>query len=271
MGCYLETDFVTRLPIFRGDEVLALFGYNVNMSDKYYNECLHPFHGRFDPKMDCTHRIRCFFGTYNEYGWIEESNDHAYELMEKGYPLMIRKETYLYLLDEYRNTPVDEWNILMNLRECRNASKTEKALGLVDGDVSMKDLLEKYKFDGLMWGLKQMRYDLDEDYDNGKRLENDYKTYAKSRELFDDEKSAFKFVEEKTHKLLSEECNGLLFKYASDYSEIIKPIVWFCMENRIIPEAARYCGGEQYSNCQSSERLGKFIGEQARKFFDAEW
>ena len=97
MGCYLETDFVTRLPIFRGDEVLVLFGYNVNTTlDKYYDECLHPFHGRFDPKMDCTHRIRCFFGTYNEYGWIEEDNADAYELMEKGYPLMVRKETYLY-------------------------------------------------------------------------------------------------------------------------------------------------------------------------------
>lgn len=265
MGDYLVTDMITRLPILRGEEVLMLFGYDAKGMPKEYMEESHPFYGGFHPKADRIHRIKCFFGTYNEYGWINE-NDQAEEFMGKGgRNLFMRKTTYDFIMNEYRNTPVDRRCYLAQWYAKHNADATKEAFRLVnDDDAFMKSMLGKHGFDGVFWAFMQLKRNWFEDHE----LNDDMMLLEKNSVFLDNEKSMMSFIEHGIIKQVSDECREAIARYASDHSQILAPLEWYCIENRISPDGARHWDGEQWHNFAMSKRLAEFTASEAEKHLE---
>lgn len=78
MGCWEETCAVTRTPIFAGDPVVMIL-FKDQRQFKYRFQWFLENDGDAHTQVEAL-----YFGTYNDYGWINEVEDPTYDKHERA-------------------------------------------------------------------------------------------------------------------------------------------------------------------------------------------
>ena len=275
MGDWNEIDFVTRVPLMEGEEAVVLCGKEivheacdiqvkpkpappVHVDERRYNSLRSGECGFFcpDTQEDC---VRIYHGEYDGYGrlkgvdidWDDEDWEFAF----------MRKDTLLFAQEEYEK----EMKKNENRYERRCAQKDmetglERADKIRTNNAELAGIFERNGWEACIWANTQHAYDLfpKATYDKIKKKIHDMYMYGEMSPIryMDDFEDNVKrmglFVDRNPDHEAFE-------RYAKDWKEVIKPLIWFLSHNFILPYRIK---GVQAYKFDVQRRLLSFARKQ---------
>lgn len=236
-------DFVTRLVITEGEEVVALYGRVTNQKvmipvegkkkkEPYFAE-YDPFISQLDLSTDCG--VFVYRGVYD--GCLRIKGVEADWEQRYGHMAFMRKSTFDYIVDTYNNREIPKsWKEAEDCDKRNDMLKgREKADELKGLDDRLAGIYTKYGLKACRWAINQTVYAMTPtETDNRKVIGAivDANLFSFNKWRFD--KESLKAQRKgKRFFFVSKIDYGSFERYASDYHEVLEPISWFTCVNNI--------------------------------------
>ena len=276
MGDWNEVDFVTRVPLMEGEDALVLCGKVINHDgfdieqpspappmhiDGYSRTSLTSGECGFfcpDTQKDC---VRIYYGEYDGYGRLKgvdiDWDDENWELA------FMRKDTLLFAQKEYAKEMKKRENSYE--RKCAKEDMEtglERANEIRGNNAELAGIFERNGWEACIWANTQRAYDLfpDDSYDEIMPKIIDMYLHGEMSPLrymddFEDNAKKMGFFVDRNPD------HDAFERYAKDWKEVIRPLIWFLSHNFILPYRIK---GAQSYKFDVQKRLTRF----ARKQFD---
>jgi len=249
MGDFEAYDCMTRLPIYIGEKVLAIYGMNPKKKDGWV---FNPLFGQFSPSN--FDYIRFFKGTYNGHGGLNEIEDNDLYISD-GELVFMHEDTLEFVQSETEKHP----NFMQCYYDKKESSYDENWWWSEIGK-ELQDVVKDYGAKAFYWAIGQYAYDkfgID-----GDKSFDEFLTFLVGFE------GGIKDGTRKVDDLPQ------FRKYASEWKEYIYPITYFCINNRIMLDATIAYNGHQTKGNEELEanlRFNSFTLSQTRKTMKKHW
>ena len=269
MGEWNAIDCVTRLPIFEGEKVFAIYARNVyegkGKNRVFSYNPLSLFGSGTAPRSE--NHIRFYFGTfcnYRQYGLHELDDEEGEKMYDNGAFALMHVESLEYIQQESKNHPT--WYQKCLMKEKRKEIRYElKYRDFVWDETkqAFRDILTTYGVQAFDWAVGQ--YGRDEMDASGKvRTENQEINfmYCFDEDVIHNKRSRKKIDMERFER------------YARDWTEYVFPFMHFCNTNHVNFESSLNQEGIQVHGNEELEanvRFAKFVLGQSRKIKKEQW
>ena len=260
MGEFQIYDCMTRLPIYEGEKVLAIYAKSPKVKEGW---AFNPLFGRFEPRP--YHCVRFYKGTYDNYGSLKEFDDSTKnKILDDGEVVFMHEDTLEYVQNESKEHPnVMQQYYIEELNEGINEDKLEDHYVFWDELKSdYKKIIKKYGIYAFDWAIGQYASD-EADIKDQNMSDNTF------MDFFNDFESSIK---EGTRK---EPINMKIFKqYASEWGDYVYPIMHFCINNHIMLDAVNSFDGHQMKGnyeIDANLRFSEFMLKQAKEIKKRHW
>ena len=261
MGEWNAIDCVTRLPIFEGEKVFAIYARHIcegkGKKRVFRYNPISLFGSGSVP--NCWNHVRFYFGTfcnYRRHGLHEFDNVEGEKMYADGLFALMHVETLEYIQHESKNHPT--WLQKYVLDEKHDDIGKE----LIDHDYlwdrtkqEFKDILTTYGVQAFEWAVGQ--YERDEMDATGREMT------GKQEFIF-----MIRFEENVIHNKRSRKKIDMerFERYAKDWTEYVFPFAHFCNTNHVRLDS-NFEGHQVHGNEElaANARFAKFVLGQSQK------